>query len=397
MATAVLSARFLEERLSRYQQATPHLQHSFALRPGDVVLVSHWPTNSLQRLLVSLVEGGLNPWKPDLLNKPYFLEAGASNRGISNYLSDVETWTGRRCFKTHSCPKMTPFLWPPEPAHADNPLGTPPPKLVVFVADPRYALTLLQETFTTKSRCNPLPVPCEMTAFIEAVVEQRFQVLGDYFSHALAWANEALEHPANVRLFSAERFASHNPQDVCKAVMELAEFLEVPNASQVALHLVSLLFQAPQDVDVIFKEDCLTPLDVMHGGPMIELVGPRLQAFQDAFFLASDTVQATYKRMLTSWFDAPSLCLAALGESAAKGVASLLPATLSMPWKGDKAHLECTCRLCVFNLRGICRNSAEMCAYCHGHGHAQPKRASRKRRAQRKTRVYTPSPDGLSS
>jgi hypothetical protein len=346
---------------------------------------------------VSLVEGGLNPWEPDLLSKPHFLEAGASNRGISNYLSDVETWKGRRCFKTHSCPSMMPFPWPPKPAHAENPFGKTPPKIVVFVADPRYALAMMKEVLTTKSRMNPLPVPCEMADFIEAVVGQQFQVIGDYFTHALAWADEAHKHPANVRLFSAERFASHNPREVCEAVMELAEFLEVPNASKVAFHLVNMLFQAPQDVDAVFKEDCLAPLDVMHGGPMIELVGPRLQAFQDALFEASNPVQDTFKRMLISWFDAPSLCLAALGESAAKGVASLLPASLSRPWKGEAAHREGTCRLCVFNLRGICRNSAEMCAYCHGDGHALLKRANRKKRAQRKTRVYTPSPDGLSS
>lgn len=292
---------------------------------------------------------------------------------------------------------MLPFAWPPEPVCAENVFGKVPPKIVVFVADPRYALALMKEVFSTKSFVNPMPMPCDMTDFIEAFVDQQLPVFGDYFDHALAWADEALEHPANVRLFSAERFASHNPRDVCQAVVELAEFLEVPKASEVALHLVSLLSQSPPDVHAVFQGDSLIPLDVMHGGPMIELVGPRLQAFQDALFQASNPVQCTFRRMLTSWFDAPSLCLATLGESAAKGVASLLPITCSRPWKGKAVHREGTCRKCVFHLRGICRNSAEMCAYCHSDGHAPTKRASRKKRAQRKIRVYTPSPDGLSS
>jgi len=394
---AMINAKVFEGRLSMYQQTTAHLQSCFALRPGDVVLARLFPIISLQRMLVSLVEGGLNPWQPGLLNKPHYLEAGASRRGVNNYLSEVETWTGRRCFKTHNFPKMLPFAWPPEPVCAENVFGKVPPKIVVFVADPRYALALMKEVFSTKSFVNPMPMPCDMTDFIEAIVDQKLQVFGEYFDYALAWADEALEHPANVRLFSAERFASHNPRDVCQAVVELAEFLEVPKASEVALHLVSLLSQSPPDVHAVFQGDSLIPLDVMHGGPMIELVGPRLQAFQDALFQASNPVQCTFRRMLTSWFDAPSLCLATLGESAAKGVASLLPITCSRPWKGKAVHREGTCRKCVFHLRGICRNSAEMCAYCHSDGHAPTKRASRKKRAQRKVRVYTPSPDGLSS
>jgi hypothetical protein len=248
-----------------------------------------------------------------------------------------------------------------------------------------------------KSMCNPSPVPFELADFIEANVESRFAFFGNYFNHAVAWANEALEHPTHVRLFSAERFASHNPKDVCEAVLELAEFLEVPSASKVAFQLASALGQLPQDLDAVFKEDCMKPLDVFSGGPMIELVGPRLQLFQECLVRASTPVQARFRSMLTSWFDAPSVCLAQLGESAAKGVATLLPATLSRPWKGEGAHLEGTCRPCVFHLRGICRNSFEMCAYCHADGHKPTKRANRKTRAQRKARLYTPSPDGLSS
>jgi len=379
-------------------EAMHHLHKHFSLRSGDVVLVSHWPVTGLQRLLVSLVEGRLDPWEAGLISKPYFLEAGASKRGIQNYLSDVNSWTGRRCFKSHSCPGMTPFRWPPEAVLAGDQAGGIPPKVVVFVADPRYAFALSWEMYKTKNLCNPMPVGLELSDFIETIVESRFPIFGNYFNHALAWANEALEHPANVRLFSAERFASHNPQDVCEAVTELAEFLEVPSASEVAHQLVSALVHLPtQDLAEVFKEDCLKPLDAINGGPMIELVGPRLQAFQEGLAISSTKVQANFRSMLTSWFDAPSICLAQLGESAARGVATLLPATLSRPWKGEAVHMEGTCRPCVFHLRGICRNSDEMCAYCHADGHQPTKRASRKTRAKRKARVYTPSPDGLSS
>eukprot|EP00446_Apocalathium_sp_SHHI-4_P055409 CAMPEP_0177365560 /NCGR_PEP_ID=MMETSP0368-20130122/39389_1 /TAXON_ID=447022 ORGANISM="Scrippsiella hangoei-like, Strain SHHI-4" /NCGR_SAMPLE_ID=MMETSP0368 /ASSEMBLY_ACC=CAM_ASM_000363 /LENGTH=273 /DNA_ID=CAMNT_0018828497 /DNA_START=82 /DNA_END=904 /DNA_ORIENTATION=- len=58
--------------------------------------------------------------------------------------------------------------------------------------------------------------------------------------------------------------------------------------------------------------------------------------------------------------------------------------------KGQAAHATRTCRPCVFALRGVCKNSDEMCSYCHAPGHARTKRASLKVR-QRKIQASSPS------
>jgi len=369
------------------QEIVHRLQHSFSPRAGDVILVSHFPLRGLQRLIVALVEGQKNPWADGLLDKPYFLEGGASRRGVDDYLAMIASWPGRRCFKTHAFPQLFPCRWPIE-HHCDG----IPPKVVVLVADPRYALSLLWEFASTLGRGT-----MGMSEFIVVALELRMLYFGDYFKHAVAWAQESLERPETVRLFAAERFASHDPAEVRDACGELATFLEIPRPDEAVTQLVEATFDRPADATAALQKDACKPHEAINGGPLIELVGPRLESFQEGLMELSGQVHEIFGQLVASWVDCSHPCLARLGRVASRGAGSLLPARLARPLKGAAVHEAGQCRPCVFALRGICRNSAAMCAYCHAEGHAKTKRASRSKRAKRRTRVYTPSPEGLSS
>jgi len=298
-------------------------------------------------------------------------------------LALIASWPGRRCFMTHALPQLFPCRWPIE--YHGNGI---PPKIVVLVADPRYALSIVWEVACSLSIGNMV-----FSVFIMAALEQNFLLFGDYFKHAMAWAQESLERPETVRLFAAERFASHDPAEVRYACAELAAFLEMPRSDEAITQLVEAAFHRPADASAALQRDDLKPHEAINGGPLIELVGPRLESFLEGLMELSWQEHTIFDQLLASWVDCSHPCLARLGTVAIRGAASLLP----RPLKGAAAHEAGLCRPCVFALRGICRNSAAMCAYCHAEGHAKTKRASRSKRAKRRTRVYTPSPEGLSS
>ncbi|CAE8677124.1 unnamed protein product, partial [Polarella glacialis] len=84
-----------------------------------------------------------------------------------------------------------------------------------------------------------------------------------------------------------------------------------------------------------------------------------------------------------------------LGQRAMSGMATVPKMSLCVPLKGELAHEGGTCKPCVFNLRGLCQDSAEMCRFCH-EPHDKTKRANRKVRKQRqqiRERARTPSPE----
>jgi len=371
------------------EAAVQRMQSTMSLRPGDVVIVSHFPISGLQRMLVSLVRGQKDPWAKGLLDPPYLLEGAASRRGVDEYLEEIDSWQGRRCFKTHALPRGLP---------CQTPFGAQvegiAPKIVVLIADPRYALTIFWEFLPIilkhkgKIRKDFMSLP----SFIEAVVERRFQLFGDYFAHAEAWAKEAAANPGQVRLFVVDRFASADPGEVKAACEELARFLEVSEPGKAASELVTSMMRRPMDASVALGQDIISSRDAIDGGPLIELLGPRLQNFENALAEISSEFRNQFRKMLFSWMDGSDACLAQLAHVAARGVCSLPPARMLQPLKGEGAHASNECRVCVFALRGACQNSAEMCKYCHADGHERTKRASRAKRAQRKVRDHTRSP-----
>ena len=87
-------------------------------------------------------------------------------------------------------------------------------------------------------------------------------------------------------------------------------------------------------------------------------------------------------------------CVVEAAQIASRGVLSLPPVSMTEVLKGPSAHLAGLCKPCLFALRGVCRDSAELCRYCHDPSHPRTKRASRAKRAWRRAleRLRTPSP-----
>jgi len=365
------------------------MQERMAARPGDVFVVSHFPIRGLQRLLVAMIEGRENPWEQGLIDKPHFLEGGASKRGLEAYLEEIASWQGRRCFKSHSAPENFPCQW--RSLHADSGIdGQIPPKIVVLVADPRYDLAVSWEIMKDK-------IPgVSMSLFIEAFLDKRWSMFGDYFVHGSAWAAVAAENPKSVRLFSVEQFASCDPKVILAAVAELAEFLEIPSPSTIASRLTTAIVERPSYASCAVAMDDLPCQETIGGGPLVELAGPRLQLFEEALADVDVALRSVFRRLLYSWVDGADPCLAKLAHLAVLGVHSVPPVKLMWPLKGEVAHLQGSCRPCIFALRDSCRETAAMCSHCHAEGHLPTKRASRRIRVARRARRRTPSADGLS-
>merc|ERR1719253_1076457 len=81
-------------------------------------------------------------------------------------------------------------------------------------------------------------------------------------------------------------------------------------------------------------------------------------------------------------------------QMASKGRLSLPSVKLTEVCKGEVAHKAGLCRPCVFALWGICKNTEELCRYCHDPSHPRTKRAARSTRTARQAmrRIRTPSP-----
>mmetsp|Transcript_104049 Transcript_104049/g.333552 ORF Transcript_104049/g.333552 Transcript_104049/m.333552 type:complete len:226 (+) Transcript_104049:112-789(+) len=105
-----------------------------------------------------------------------------------------------------------------------------------------------------------------------------------------------------------------------------------------------------------------------------------------------DAVQSLEAGRADAWDpDEEEELRAALAELAGSlGASPTFPLDAPPLLKGQAAHATGTCRPCIFALRGVCKNSDEMCSYCHAPGHARTKRASLKVR-QRKIQASSPS------
>lgn len=373
------------------------LRGIWSLRAGDVFIVSFFPIRGLQRLLVALVEGKDDPWQEGLLNKPYYCDAAASKRGARAYVEDVDSWTGRRCFKTHALPSQFPCRYPFE---SHDGAGVPP-KILVLVSEPRNALVLWWQFLSLSTAFTDLTgLPSQHDLFrpdssLEAIIQlfsqSQLQVFGGYCGHNAAWAQEAALRPESVKLVSADQLGSFDPRAVSSELEKVAEFLETSKESTAAL--VAGLFRRPLGAEQALSKDSLVPVEAINGGHLIESYGKNLHTFEEALNCAPMGLQLLWRRCLQELASRPDTLLGEFARTSLKGIMSVPPLPLTMPMKGLAVHNSGTCRVCVFALRGTCRNTEAMCPYCHLPDHAKPKRASRAKRAQRKDRFRTPSPD----
>ncbi|CAK0842615.1 unnamed protein product [Prorocentrum cordatum] len=375
------------------------LRSGWTPRRGDVVVASGFTIRGLQRLLVSLVEGREEPYAEGLLDKPHLLEAAASRQGAEKYADFLAGWPGRRLFKTHELPHEVPFRWPPTEEEVQEGVA---PKVAVLVSDPRYALSVTWEAMNAMNIDLPLPHGGrDFAEFIELVVRrEKFTTFHkDPFSHPVAWAREAMKWPGQVRLFDVDRFASLNPREVAAACEEFADFIGVPEPASAAARLVAAIGNRPRSASLALAKDGIVDHDAILGGPLVELLGPRVQAFEAEAATLSYGTRSEYRRLLGLLKDVPML--AELAQRAIDGVKTVPPPMLCAPLKGLAAHAAGTCRVCVFALRGACHYTAEMCAFCHLEGHKKPSRPSHAKRVRHRDRLRarcrTPSLDGLSS
>lgn len=369
------------------ESAIRSLQSSWDSREGDVFLVSNFPVRGLQRVLTCMVEGHENPWENGLLDKPYYCDAAASKRGVESYLCEAESWKGRRCFKTHALPHLFPCRYPFPPHSGDG----IPPKILVLVADPRHAFTVWWQTL---GQIEPdVSFNFDLKSFISEVAEKGLKLFGSYFEHTAAWAKEAEEHPDSVHLCMVDHLGSLDRQEVRLEMLEIAKFLCVPHES--VDRLVEAIFHRPHDASSSLSRDRLVDQAVLEGGHIIENTGQNLCAFQTALDSTNGVVRELWQSMFRLLLKTDNSCLVEIGQKAMHGTASLPPMVKTGAFRGEAAHAAGLCRPCVFNLRGICRDSADICLYCHAEGHQRTKRATQKVRKQRQLqrRMRTPSPD----
>eukprot|EP00746_Dinoflagellata_sp_MGD_P163133 gnl/MRDRNA2_/MRDRNA2_91014_c0_seq1.p1 gnl/MRDRNA2_/MRDRNA2_91014_c0~~gnl/MRDRNA2_/MRDRNA2_91014_c0_seq1.p1 ORF type:complete len:654 (-),score=87.08 gnl/MRDRNA2_/MRDRNA2_91014_c0_seq1:219-2180(-) len=374
------------------------LQTDWHASPGDVFLVAHFPIRGIQRLMVSLVEGCDNPWAPGLIDKPHFADAAASKRGAHTFMKEASTWQGRRLFKSHCMPHLFPCHYPFD--QAAHEAGSIPPKIVVLVADPRHAFTMWYETFGMWSiqgdhkNIEDSDGSQLADCFAEFIkhAPQNLNVFGNYFDHAIAWAREAQKYPDSVKLFVADKLGSMDPLEVMEALTDMASFLKIPQER--AERLAAAVFERPENATEALKHDTLpNPPDP---GPLVEQYGRNLYLVEDVLSDMASQSQNQWRLSVSRWVESSNDHLVELAREVLRGMVSLPPLSLTMSLKGPEVHRAGQCRPCVFALRGVCKNTAEMCRYCHSDEHTKTKRASHRvrklRKQQKEWRQRTPSP-----
>lgn len=370
------------------------LKERFQARAGDVFIVSNFPIWGLQRLLVALVEGRDDPWAQDVLDKAYYCDAGASRRGAKAYLELADSWTHRRCFKTHAQPHVFPCRYPFD---VQTDFAEVPPKVVVLLADPRNYLTMLFNFFK-RGDCL-FSYRGTFADFLKEYVEGGgenipFTSWGEFLA---SWSQEAEMYPETVRLFNVDRLGSLDPKEFLSELSNVASFLNI--APERVSRLAEGVFRRPMITQPPPEMDncgnCQHLQAALKAGHLVEPSAQNKYIFEDALSQLSFATVDVWKDMLISAAKCSSNpCVVEMAQAAFRGQLSLPPVAMTQVRKGADAHNAGVCRPCVFALRGTCKNTAALCCYCHDPSHPKTKRASRKKRAERKAlqRIRTPSP-----
>lgn len=102
------------------------------------------------------------------------------------------------------------------------------------------------------------------------------------------------------------------------------------------------------------------------------------------------------EELFMPWLSSPNASLTNLAERLLQEIASQGSARLAPPIAAGDAHDTGTCNPCIFAMRGACING-EACLHCHVPGHSKPKRASKRKRDQKRNQfarlLRTPSPE----
>lgn len=305
----------------------------------------------------------------------------------------MDDWHSRRVFTTHAPPWLFPSR-SPMPLHADTddaPIlvsgGASPPRIAVFVTDPRYLVVKHYKFLSRLQRWQtPKMEEFKLTQYVEALVstidsdtldQMSFvQFSGGELVTTLAWAYAEAENPNRIQLFFLEDFVLQ-PE---VAVRGLARFLDV---SMITTASEIVLRQAANAIRMV--ESSNTMQDTLKNLASIGSVNQHIRDFEFGLAGASPHVQAGWEDIVRRWRSSPNRRMAAIAECA------LQHAPWDPPWWWA-LHSARMCRPCIFFPRGTCREVE--CAYCHGPDHPKPKRPSRARRKARHQRYdRTPSPE----
>lgn len=210
----------------------------------------------------------------------------------------------------------------------------------------------------------------------------------------MEWAQESLNREDSVRLFDAGRLGSLDPKEVRAELESIAQFLEIP--LERAGTLASAAYRSRDSTDGCAEDYGITR-EALRDGFLPEQSGKSLHVFENTMNACSSEVAESWNEAVAKyWLVSRHEKIVELARTALKGVNSIPPLNLVYSMKGEALHAEGKCRPCVFALRGKCRNEGDMCLYCHL-DHPRTKRASlkarnKKKRANSRLRVRTPSP-----
>jgi hypothetical protein len=201
-------------------------------------------------------------------------------------------------------------------------------------------------------------------------------LFGGCLRASAAWAEAEARCPDRIRLFFIDDFIT----DPAVAMGGLARFFGV---SDLSVATERAMREAARVVSISHVQPASQHIrDLLNVSTLEELT----QTFESLIMKSSAGVQARWEQQLTRWLQSPNPRLTAL----ASGVLRHEPWNPARWWA---VHCARVCRPCIFFPRGKC--SDDSCGYCHGPGHAKPKRPSHARRKQRRAYDRTPSPPSI--
>jgi hypothetical protein len=246
------------------------------------------------------------------------------------------------------------------------------------------------EELTRPNCCKMIPQgEFELPEFLKALTDndEAAGLIFDGVRTSLAWAEAEAMHPDRIRLFFVEDFMLQ-PE---VAMRGLADFLDVSSLSYATEKAVS---QASGLLSYSCRYERMPgPLIVKEDKLALEMkvkscFENHVSEFERQLALAPSWIMAAWEGLLERWLQSPSPRIKAYATTA------LHHERWDPPhwWVEHNARV---CRPCLFFPRGTCKDAN--CSFCHGPGHAKPKRPPRSKRNQRRRRYdRTPSPQGLS-
>lgn len=190
-----------------------------------------------------------------------------------------------------------------------------------------------------------------------------------------AWAEAESQCPSRIKIFFIDDFVT-NP---AVAVAGLAKFVGVSEFSPATENAVN-------EFTRIASTSPMRPPSGQLARDMLRLdtIEELTQEFESLIINAPEDLRNSWAVQLSRWLSSRNPRLVAWASSAGG----------HEPWNPARwwaLHSARVCRPCIFYPRGKC--SEDDCRFCHGPGHAKPKRPSHGRRKQRNAYDRTPSPD----